>query len=456
MTAVPYTFANQSGNIPLSQLDDNFATLANAVPAYADAAGIATIATTAGSAGIAATVTSNAQANITSVGTLNFLDVAGNVSASFFIGNGSALTGVVGDASTLSGTVLNANIVTSSLTTVGNLISLSVVGNIQANNVSNLQNLTVLDTGYIYNISSTGLASLTTVTADTVSATGNISTANSVVVTGNVQAGNLRTLGIVSSTGNVTGGNINTTGTVSATGNVQAGNLRTTGVVSSTGNITAPWFLGNVSSTSLSATGNITADNFLTGNNVQATNLAVVANVVAGNLNSTGQISAVGNVVASRVLATDVVTNFISSDDSTAVTIEDGVIVNGDVEVTGQATIPNLTVGNINSTGPSVIVNDNLNVIGNASVTQIMSAPNLVTNFISSDDSTAVTIDDDVTLIGDLDVTGGVRVFGRPLQLPSFTADQIANISAVNGDLIYNLTLNKFQGYENGAWANII
>jgi hypothetical protein len=85
-----------------------------------------------------------------------------------------------------------------------------------------------------------------------------------------------------------------------------------------------------------------------------------------------------------------------------------------------------------------------------------VTVPNLVTNNISSDDSTAVTIDEDVTLIGDLDVTGGVRVFGGPLQLPSFTADQIANISAVNGDLIYNSTINKFQGYENGAWANII
>jgi hypothetical protein len=29
-------------------------------------------------------------------------------------------------------------------------------------------------------------------------------------------------------------------------------------------------------------------------------------------------------------------------------------------------------------------------------------------------------------------------------------------LTAVNGMLVYDSTLNKFQGYENGAWANLI
>ena len=29
-------------------------------------------------------------------------------------------------------------------------------------------------------------------------------------------------------------------------------------------------------------------------------------------------------------------------------------------------------------------------------------------------------------------------------------------LTAANGMIIYNTTLNKFQGYENGAWANLI
>ncbi len=28
--------------------------------------------------------------------------------------------------------------------------------------------------------------------------------------------------------------------------------------------------------------------------------------------------------------------------------------------------------------------------------------------------------------------------------------------SAVNGQLIYNTTTNKFQGFENGAWVNLV
>lgn len=64
-------------------------TVANAT--YAVSAGTATSAATAATAG---TVTANAQANITSVGTLTSLSVTGNVTGSYFIGNGSQLTGI--------------------------------------------------------------------------------------------------------------------------------------------------------------------------------------------------------------------------------------------------------------------------------------------------------------------------------------------------------------------------
>ena len=57
---VPYTFAGQSGAIPLTELDANFAS----VPNFAN---------------VANTVTANAQPNITSVGTLTSLTVTGNI-----------------------------------------------------------------------------------------------------------------------------------------------------------------------------------------------------------------------------------------------------------------------------------------------------------------------------------------------------------------------------------------
>ena len=109
-----------------------------------------------GNAGVAGTVYTNAQPNITSVGTLTSLDVTGNitsgnanlgnaVTANFFVGNGSLLTGIA--TSTSAGT---ANTVTDNaqpnITSVGTLTSLNVTGNVSftgANvslgNVSNLK-----------------------------------------------------------------------------------------------------------------------------------------------------------------------------------------------------------------------------------------------------------------------------------------------------------------------------
>lgn len=40
---------------------------------------------------------------------------------------------------------------------------------------------------------------------------------------------------------------------------------------------------------------------------------------------------------------------------------------------------------------------------------------------------------------------------------PQVTTDQRNSIqSPINGQLIYNTTLNKFQGFESGAWVNLV
>jgi hypothetical protein len=133
------------------------------------AASSATTATTAG------TVTTAAQPNITSVGTLTTLDVSGNisagnisggnlVSATYISGNGSLLTSITG--ANVTGTVANATYSTSAgsattagtvttaaqpnITSVGTLTSLAVSGDATAGNVkvdggilSNRANVTV-------------------------------------------------------------------------------------------------------------------------------------------------------------------------------------------------------------------------------------------------------------------------------------------------------------------------
>lgn len=41
--------------------------------------------------------------------------------------------------------------------------------------------------------------------------------------------------------------------------------------------------------------------------------------------------------------------------------------------------------------------------------------------------------------------------------VPQITTDERNTIqSPVLGQIIYNTTLNKFQGYENGAWVNLV
>jgi hypothetical protein len=140
MSSVPYTFENDTGNIPLSYLDTNFANVK----------------------GSSDYVIANAQANITSVGTLTSLSVSGNISTS---GNVSI---------------------------VGNVI----FGNISTNKISATGNID---------------------TSANVSATGNVTGANIITsgyvsATGNTTAGNVLTGGLISATGNLTGGNIITTG----------------------------------------------------------------------------------------------------------------------------------------------------------------------------------------------------------------------------------------------------
>jgi hypothetical protein len=120
---------------------------------FATNADSAVTAISANNATTADIVVANSQPNITSVGTLNSLQVTGNISTSeSFIGNGSALTGLTG--SQITGPVASANTAISAdtattattaititansqpnITSVGTLTSLISSGNIRAANI---------------------------------------------------------------------------------------------------------------------------------------------------------------------------------------------------------------------------------------------------------------------------------------------------------------------------------
>jgi hypothetical protein len=54
-----------------------------------------------------------------------------------------------------------------------------------------------------------------------------------------------------------------------------------------------------------------------------------------------------------------------------------------------------------------------------------------------------------------LTAENAVVVTKSPFRLASFTTTVRDTLISRNGDMIYNTTDNKFQGYQNGAWVNL-
>ena len=258
----------------------------------------------------------------------------GNITAGYFIGNGSQLTGIV--ASTGSEVVngnSNINIPDSgsniyvTVNGTGNVVTfansgvyvageVSATGNVAGNYfIGNGALLTGINIGY----SNANVANfLPTYTGNLVSLTG------PVVTTANVVAGNLLTSGAISATGNITGGNINT-------GRLNAGYITTGTTISALGNITTnsyfigdgslltglnlnysnanvaaflPTYTGNLASLTgpVVTTANITGGNLLTSGLISAAGLITggnvrTGNITAGNVVTPGSVSATGNVI---------------------------------------------------------------------------------------------------------------------------------------------------------------
>jgi hypothetical protein len=264
---VPYTFANRTGNIPLSELDANFSN----VSAFSSTAG---------------TVTTASQPNITLVGTLTSLTVSGSGSMA-------------------------------SLTVSGNVTANNIIGTV-VGNISNAEFATsaaTVTTNAQPNITSVGTLSSLTVTA-------NISTNGNLIVVGNVEPGNIVSTGLIravtiQATGNLVGGNANISNSVNTllvnAANITAGNISsvritTTGNITSSGNISGNYFIGNGSQLTgvISSYGNSNVAAYLpnyTGN-ISAGNVAVAQNMtVAGDLTAgTIQGTFVGNISGNLVV----------------------------------------------------------------------------------------------------------------------------------------------------------
>jgi hypothetical protein len=308
------------------------------------------------------TITTAAQTNITSVGTLSSLSVtgnvaAGNISATNHTGTTVSVTGTV-TAGTFSGAGTSLTGTASSLT-VGTATVAGTVTTAAQPNITSVGTLTSLNSGAISSSGTVTAANLNT--GGAVSATGAITgaaiTGSSLTVsTGNITAGNLLLSGFISDsaqldiqtsaananivlTPNGTG-NVNTGANLSVTGNVQGGNLRTAGLISATGAITGAAITGSSLTVS---TGNVSAGNIVNNN----------ANGVGNIGSSTTYFNTVFAKATSAQYA-DLAENYEADADYTPGTV---VVFGGNKEITITNNSHDTAVAGVISTNPSYLMN---------------------------------------------------------------------------------------------------
>ena len=331
----------------------------------------------------------------------------GNITAntgSFFIGNGSQLTGVTATSAGFPITAGNSNI---AATTNGNIFV----------TVGGTSNVVVFATSGEY---VTGVISANgTVTG------GNLATGGTVSATGTVTGGNLETGGTASVTGNITGGNVLTGGLVSATGNVNGGNVVSSALVqgvtvSASGNVIG----GNVTTGGLvSATGTITGGNLATGGTVSAT-----ATITGGNLATGGTASVTGNITGGNILTGGLI--------SATGNVNGGNLVSG----------ANLTItgGNIFSTASAITVNGasgdvNFAVNGDTTTVFFVDAGTETASFGNSTQTT--------NAIVAFNATNSILFpVGNTAQRPA---------TGVTGMVRFNTTNNNMELYDNSAWTAV-
>jgi hypothetical protein len=244
---------------------------------------------------------------------------------------------------------------------------------------------------------------------------------------------------------------------VGAAANDGLGDPIRTAFIKCNDNFTQLYASGNVGNANAIVSGNsVIAISAFNGNATVTiggtANIAVFANT--GQF-ITGVVSATGNITGNYIFGNgSQLTGIVSGVGATGLTGATGAGatgatgvagVNGATGVTGAtgSFSGNLTA-NIDGQGYSISNVAAVTVTGNVTAN----------NFVGSGAGTP-TLSSATNL--DLSAATAVRVIGGgTFRLPNLSAAQIANLTGSNGDLIYNTTVNKIQGFENGAWGNLI
>jgi hypothetical protein len=339
---------------------------------------------TIGASLLTGTLTTASQPNITAVGTLSSLTVSGNAGANNFnatthvtAGNVWANSGTVG-ASLLTGTLTTA--AQPNITSVGTLTSLTVTGNVAGGNLntagkvvaSTLESNVATGTAPLVVLSTTKVANLN---ADTVDGydTATAATGNTIVVR---DANGSFSANIV--TANLSG-NATTAGTVVTAAQPNITSVGTLTSLAVTGNVTA----GNVYANSGTIGANVITGNTLTGNLTTAaqpnitsvgtlTSLSVTGNANVGNLGTTALVatgtgSFGGNVAMNSFYITGLSDPVNNQDAATKKYVDDvaqGLNVHDSCGAATPDTLANVTGGTITYNNGTGGVNANLVTTG--------------------------------------------------------------------------------------------
>jgi len=142
---------------------------------------------------------------------------------------------------------------------------------------------------------------------------------------------------------------------------------------------------------------------------------------------------------------------------------------NGVITITGSGTIGDLSVtGTAITTDdsssisfvPAVTFNSDLDVENDLTVDNILTARSIIVNdiILQGSLSTQGSVTPEIISDNEINLDAGTRIdlIRGPIRMARFTTADRDLLLAQNGDIIYNTTTNKFQGYENGSWADLI